>query len=170
MVLALLLGCGGGEDGGGEVAQETQALPGSGSETQILPGDPRLSDLDFLLAQSDYVVLCLPQTPESRGLINREAFKKMKPGAFLINVSRGGLVDYADLKEALRTGQIAGAGLDVFWQEPPDPEDDIFRYNIMATPHIGGATDISMQGIAQGVAQNIRRVAQGRTPLNLANG
>ena len=126
--------------------------------------------LDILLKQSDYVVLCLPLNSDSQGLIDEDAFKKMKKGSFLINVSRGGLVDYRALKIALKEKIIAGAGLDVFWEEPPDPTDDIFKYNIMATPHIGGATDISMQGIAASVAENIDRIARGKVPINQAFG
>lgn len=125
-------------------------------------------NLDILLKQSDYVVLCLPLNTSSQNLINTDTFKKMKPGSFLINVSRGGLVDYRALKSALKEKIIAGAGLDVFWEEPPDPADDIFDYNIMATPHIGGATDISMQGIAVSVADNINRIANGQTPIHQA--
>ncbi|SDU27601.1 2-hydroxyacid dehydrogenase [Desulfobacula phenolica] len=123
-------------------------------------------DLDILLRQSDYVVLCLPLNDASQGLINHDTFKIMKPGVFLINVSRGGLVDYKALKSALKSKVIAGAGLDVFWEEPPDPEDDMFQYNVMATPHIGGATDVSMQGIAKLVAKNINFIANGKTPVN----
>lgn len=127
-------------------------------------GDP--DELSTLLGQSDYVVLCLPLNNASHGLMNENTLKLMKPGSFLINVSRGGLVDYNALKSALKENKIAGAGLDVFWEEPPDPTDEIFQYNIMATPHIGGATDISRQGIADSVAQNINRIAQDKTPLN----
>lgn len=124
-------------------------------------------DLDILLKQSDYVVLCLPLNPSSQGLINRDTLSMMKENAFLINVARGGLVDYTALKSALKEKKIAGAGLDVFWEEPPDHADEIFQYNVMATPHIGGATDLSMQGIAESVAENIHRVATGKRPLNL---
>ncbi|RLB98962.1 MAG: lactate dehydrogenase [Deltaproteobacteria bacterium] len=123
-------------------------------------------DLDNLLRQSDYVVLCLPLNYSSQGLINKDTLKIMKPNSFLINVSRGGLVDHGALKAALKEKSIAGAGLDVFWEEPPDPTDDIFQYNVMATPHIGGATDVSMQGIARSVAENINRIANGKIPIN----
>lgn len=123
-------------------------------------------DLETLLGQSDYVVLCLPLNSSSQGLINHNTLKLMKPSAFLINVSRGGLVDYESLKSALKAKSIAGAGLDVFWEEPPDPTDDIFQYNLMATPHVGGATDISVQGIAAAVAKNINRVANGEIPIH----
>jgi phosphoglycerate dehydrogenase-like enzyme len=123
-------------------------------------------DLKILLKQSDYVVLCLPLNDSSYGMINENTLKFMKQHSFLINVSRGGLVEYKALKSALKEKIIAGAGLDVFWDEPPDPADDIFQYNIMATPHIGGATDVSMQGIALSVAENINRLANGKIPIN----
>ncbi len=84
----------------------------------------------------------------------------------LINLSRGGLVVRKDLEEALASGQIAGAGLDVFWEEPPDPEDPVFSHNVMATPHIAGSTDNAMQGIVAQVAANIRRVAENKEPLH----
>ncbi len=115
-------------------------------------------DLGDLLARSDFVVLCLPLTPETWHLVNRDTLARMKPDAFLINLSRGGLVDRDALEEALASGAIAGAGLDVFWDEPPDPEDPIFRHNVLATPHIGGSTDVSMKGIVRIVAENIRRI------------
>ncbi len=128
----------------------------------------RPDDLETLLKRSDYIVLCLPLNDASHGIINERTLRLMKSNAFLINVSRGGLVDYTALKSALKEKWIAGAGLDVFWEEPPDPNDDIFQYNIMATPHVGGATDVSMQGIAESVARNINRIAKGKIPVNLA--
>ena len=122
-------------------------------------------DLNELLERSDYVVLCLPLTPETTHLIDREAFSHMKQGAFLINLSRGGLADRDALENALASGRIAGAGLDVFWEEPPDPEDPVFSYHVLATPHIAGSTDVSMEGITSVVAENIRRVEMGEKPL-----
>jgi phosphoglycerate dehydrogenase-like enzyme len=124
-------------------------------------------DLIELLARADQVVLALPVTADSQNIIDAKAFATMKKDAFLINLSRGGLVDHDALKKALASGQIAGAGLDVFWEEPPDPDDPIFNYNIMATPHIGGSTDVSMHGIVKGVAENIRRIAAGKLPHHL---
>ncbi len=125
----------------------------------------RPPDLPELLARSDFVVLALPVTADSQNLIDDTALAAMKPGAFLINLSRGGLVVKQALETALKTGQIAGAGLDVFWDEPPDPADPIFACNVMATPHIGGVTDLSMRGIVKVVAENIRRVARNERPL-----
>jgi phosphoglycerate dehydrogenase-like enzyme len=125
----------------------------------------RPHELKTLLERSDYVVLCLPLTVESNDLMNRETFACMKSDAFLINLSRGGLVSYDALREALASGQIAGAGLDVFWEEPPDPNDPIFHCNVLATPHIAGSTDFSMRGIVKVVAENIRRVEKNLKPL-----
>ena len=122
--------------------------------------------LHEMLSKSDHVVLCLPVTPESANLMDHDAFSAMKPGAFLINVSRGGLVDRNALAHALSTNLIAGAGLDVFWEEPPDPDDPIFKENVLVTPHIAGSTDVSMRGIVAGVVENIRRIEQGKEPLN----
>lgn len=123
------------------------------------------SEMDVLLNKSDYVVLCLPLTSESRHMINRKSFQTMKRDAFLINLSRGGLVDRDALEYALATEQIAGAGLDVFWEEPVDPNDPIFKYNVLATPHIAGSTDISVNGILKAVVENIRRLEKGQEPL-----
>jgi phosphoglycerate dehydrogenase-like enzyme len=122
-------------------------------------------DLERLLGLSDFVALCLPLSTESRNLMNEKTFASMRKGSFLINLSRGGIVDRAALEKALATGQIAGAGLDVYWEEPVDPKDPIFRYNVFTTPHIGGSTDVSITGIVQVVADNIRRVEKNEEPL-----
>lgn len=130
-------------------------------------GEP--GELDQLLTQSDYVVLCLPLTDESRSIIDEKALGAMKKESYVINLSRGGVIDRDALENALVTSTIAGAGLDVFWDEPPDPDDPIFSYNVMATPHIAGSTDISVRGIVEGVAENIRRVANNQKPLYVKN-
>ncbi|MFC1856605.1 2-hydroxyacid dehydrogenase [Thermodesulfobacteriota bacterium] len=122
-------------------------------------------DLDKLLSRSDFAVLCLPVTAATQSIMNRNSFSSMKKGAFLINLSRGGLIEYNALLEALSSGLIAGAGLDVFWEEPPDPDDPIFNYNVLATPHIAGSTDGSMQNIVRVVAENIRRAEKNEEPL-----
>jgi len=122
------------------------------------------NDLRILLGKADYVVLSLPLTAESKYLMNDESFSWMKDDAYLINLSRGGLVNHDALRHALSARQIAGAGLDVFWEEPPSPDDPIFSYNVIATPHIAGSTDVSMHGIVKVVAENIRRVDRGLAP------
>jgi len=123
-------------------------------------------DLTHLLGRSDFVVLCLPVTAESSNLLNEKTLAAMKKEGFLINLSRGGLVDRSALEMALATGQIAGAGLDVYWEEPVDPGDPLFRHNVFTTPHVAGSTDISMQGITNVVAENIRRVETGLALLH----
>lgn len=122
-------------------------------------------DLVRLLGLSDFVVLCLPLSAGSRNLMNEKTFASMKRGSFLINLSRGGIVDRAALESALAAGQIAGAGLDVYWEEPVDPDDPIFRHNVFTTPHVGGSTDVSITGIVHVVADNIRRVEKNQEPL-----
>ncbi len=123
------------------------------------------AEMDILLRQSDYVVLCLPLTPENQNLIGQQAFGAMKRNAFLINLSRGGLVNRDALEEALASEKIAGAGLDVFWEEPVNPDNPVFQYNVLATPHIAGSTDVSISGIVKVVAENIRRLNRGQEPL-----
>ena len=123
------------------------------------------AEMDILLGQSDYVVLCLPLTPENQNIIGQQAFGAMKRNAFLINLSRGGLVNRDALEEALASEKIAGAGLDVFWEEPVNPDDPVFKYNVLATPHIAGSTDVSISGIVKVVAENIRRLDRGQEPL-----
>jgi phosphoglycerate dehydrogenase-like enzyme len=139
--------------------------PGAAMEELGLEWVGGADELKVLLRKSDFVVLCLPVTAESNNLMNPQAFACMRSGAFLINLSRGGLVDPDALLKALASGQIAGAGLDVFWEEPPDPDHSIFHYNVLATPHIAGSTDVSMRGIVKVVAENIRRVEKNMRPL-----
>ncbi len=126
-----------------------------------------MEDLPELLSRSDHVILALPLTSETKNLMNRETFSRMKEGSFLINLARGGVVDRDALEESLASGRLAGAGLDVFWEEPPDPNDPIFTYNVLATPHIGGGTDVSLQGMVKTVAENLRRLEKGLEPLHL---
>ncbi|PTY37219.1 lactate dehydrogenase [Saccharospirillum sp. MSK14-1] len=118
-------------------------------------------DLPRLLAESDIVILALPDDSASHGLMNAERLAQMPTGSYLINVGRGGLVERDALFTALQSGQLAGAGLDVFWQEPPDPDDPIFQLNLVASPHLGGLTDRSVTGILNASVANIRRLMQG---------
>lgn len=125
--------------------------------------------LHSLLPEADFVVLAPPLNDDTRGLMGSAEFALMKPSSFVVNVARGGVIDYDSLLGALKEERIMGAGLDVFWEEPCDPKDPLFDYNVTATPHIGGATDLSFQGIAKGVAENIRRISGGEMPLNCVN-
>lgn len=117
-------------------------------------------------ATTDILVLCLPLTPETRGVIDADALAALPRGAYLVNVARGPLVDYGALRAALERGHLGGAALDVFWQEPMPPEDPLLALpNVVATPHVAGVTERSYQGIADAVAANIERLRRGEPPL-----
>jgi len=115
--------------------------------------------LEALLAESDVVSLHIPETPETRGLINKAAIARMKPGAVLVNTARGGLVDQAALVAALKSGHLAAAGLDVFAAEPLDPADPLLALpNVVLAPHVAWlstGTFARSFGIA---AENCRRL------------
>ena len=126
-------------------------------------------DISQVLAQADFVVLALPVTPATRAMLDAAAFARMKNTAFVINVARGPVIDHGALVSALAQGQIAGAGLDVFWDEPADPNDPLFQYNVIATPRTAGVTELSYHDIAHGLAANVNRIRTGQPPLNCAN-
>jgi len=112
-----------------------------------------------LLAESDVVSLHIPETPETRGLIDAGAIARMKRGAVLVNTARGGLVDQAALVAALRSGHLAAAGLDVFAQEPADPADPIFALpNVVVTPHVAWLTTGTFDRSFAIAAENLRRL------------
>jgi phosphoglycerate dehydrogenase-like enzyme len=116
--------------------------------------------LDGLLAESDVVSLHIPETPETRGLIDAGAIARMKRGAVLVNTARGGLVDQAALVAALRAGHLAAAGLDVFAREPADPADPLFSLpNVVVTPHVAWLTTGTFERSFAIAAENIRRLA-----------
>ncbi len=125
-------------------------------------------DLDTLLAECDIVSLHTPLNDGTRGLINGERLAKMRPNAVLINTSRGPVVDSAALAEALNSGKIAGAGIDVFEGEPPIPADHplLTAKNVIATPHIGFATKEALVKRAVIVFDNIVKWMAG-TPQNV---
>ena len=123
--------------------------------------------LPELLQQSDFVSLHVPLNRETAGLIGAAEIAMMKPGAFLINVARGGVVDRAALLAALREQRLAGAGLDVFWHEPADPDDALLALpNVIATPHVANMTLETIETIARVSADNIRRVQAGLPAMN----
>lgn len=115
-----------------------------------------LVSLDQLYQRADFVTVHTPLTDDTRGLIGAAAFKKMKKGVRIVNCARGGIVDEAALAEALESGQVAGAALDVFAQEPPPPEHPLLRNpNVIATPHLGAATDEAQLQVAVDIAQQV---------------
>lgn len=119
---------------------------------------------DELLAQSDFLSLHMPATKESRHIINRQSLAKMKPTSFLINESRGALVNEPDLVEALRSKQIAGAGIDVFEQEPPGDHPLFHLDNVVITPHAAGVDLKSRDDMAYSAAQAIISLSKGEWP------
>jgi len=124
-----------------------------------------LVSIERLLAESDYLTLHMPLTPESRQLINKQTLAKMKPTAFLINTARGGLVCEPDLVEALKQGRIAGAGLDVFEDEPPPREHPLFAFeNVVFTPHAAGVDLQSRDDMAVSAARAIVALSKGQWP------
>lgn len=121
-----------------------------------------LDGLGALLATADYLFLTLPLTPESRSLIGADALGRMKPGAFLINAGRGGLVDSDALLAALDAGQLAGAALDVFEQEPLDPASPLIRHPaVLVSPHIAGVTDRFYTHASRLIARAVTLARQG---------
>lgn len=127
-------------------------------------------ELDDLMRRSDYIILQCALTPESRGLISRERLAMMKPTAFLINTARGPVVDEPALIDALRTGAIAGAALDVFETEPlPNDSPLLTMDNVILTPHSAGWTDYFAQATADSVSGAIRAVHGGELPVNTVN-
>lgn len=126
-------------------------------------------ELHTALHACDYVILCARYEQHNHHMIDQAALAAMKPGAFLINVARGGLVDPDALLGALESGHLAGAGLDVFWEEPVDPQHPIFRQNVIATPHLAGVTDAFFAGGSRIYVENIQRYARGEPPLHTVN-
>jgi len=126
------------------------------------------SQIDAVLPQADYVLLCTPVTPATNGLINQSRLARMKPDAYLINVGRGPLVDEAALIDALKAHKIAGAALDVFTEEPL-PKDSPFWTlgNVLITPHTAAVTDRLWERHYQLICENLRRFIAGKPLLNL---
>ncbi|TFD28978.1 phosphoglycerate dehydrogenase [Cryobacterium cryoconiti] len=129
--------------------------------------------LDELLAQSDFITIHMPKTPETNGMIGAAQFKLMKPTAFVVNVARGGLINEDDLYDALTAGTIAGAGLDVFVNEPPTGSKLLGLDNIITTPHLGASTDEAQEKAGVSVAKSVRLALSGELvpdAVNVAGG
>lgn len=127
-----------------------------------------MAALDAMLAEADYVSIHLPLEPQTIKFMSADRMARMKPGGCLINIARGPIVDQAALYDSLRSGHLGGAGLDVFAQEPIDPNDPLLGLpNIVVTPHVAGATEEMQLRLAELSAANIRLVAAGKPPLHL---
>jgi D-2-hydroxyacid dehydrogenase (NADP+) len=129
-----------------------------------------VAELPRLLGESDFVVLSVPLTSETHHLIGEAELRAMKPSAVLINISRGGVVDETALVRALKEGWIAGAGLDVFEQEPLPPESELWDLeNAIVSPHISGGTEIYNDRATGIFCENLRRYLAGEPLMNLAD-
>jgi len=116
-----------------------------------------VAPLDEVFARADFLTVHTPLTAETRGIIGPEAFKKMRQGVRVINCARGGLVDEAALYEAIKSGIVAGAALDVFEQEPPPTDHPLLSLDqVIATPHLGASTTEAQEGVAFTVAEQVR--------------
>jgi glyoxylate reductase len=128
--------------------------------------DARRVSLDELLAESDFVSLHVPLTPETENLLSRERIARMRPGAIVVNTARGAVVDDAALAEALASGRLGAAALDVFRDEPRVPEAYLRLDNVVLTPHLGSGTRETRAAMARMVLEDVLRVARGQAPLH----
>jgi glyoxylate reductase len=143
-------------------------------ETESELGVTWIAELDELLSGSDFVVLMATYNESTHKLIGRREFDLMKQSAFFVNTARGRIVDEAALVEALRERKIAGAGLDVYWNEPPvsepAPSPELFEFdNVILTPHIGSATVEARTKMALAVVDNLRSMVAGEPAPNAVN-
>lgn len=129
----------------------------------------QLVTLDELLAESDFITVHMPKTPETLGLIGEEALRKVKPTVRIINVARGGLVDEAALASAIKEGRVAGAGIDVFAKEPTT-ESPLFELDsVVVTPHLGASTDEAQEKAGIAVARSVRQALAGELVPDAVN-
>jgi D-3-phosphoglycerate dehydrogenase len=155
---------------GTRIARRCQAM-----EMQVLVYDPYkvaaeisaagcepVAELNGALSRADFVTIHCPKTPETVGLFDAARLKLMKPGAYLVNTARGGIVDERALYHALASGQVAGAGLDVFEQEPPPVANPLFGLpNVITAPHVAGVTREAVDRMSVQTARNILSALDG---------
>jgi phosphoglycerate dehydrogenase-like enzyme len=136
--------------------------PLDGVDAVYAPGETRR-----VLAEADVVVVVLPLTPETRGLIDADAFEAMKPRALLVDVARGGIVDEEALLQALASGKLGGAALDVFEEEPLPASSPLWDApNLILTPHVAGLSREYMTRLGEIFLENVRRLESGGDLLN----
>ena len=147
-----------------EVAINSRTRP------EHLPENTRFMALDALVGWCDVLVLCCPLTPETRGLLDARRIGLMRPGALVVNVARGPVIDDAALIDALRDGRLGGAALDVFATQPLPPDHPYLGLDtVIVTPHMAGITQESMMHMGVGAAGEVLRVLAGDLPINLRN-
>jgi phosphoglycerate dehydrogenase-like enzyme len=147
-------------------AVDIRDIPESDRQEYGLEFVGKPQDLDEMIPKCDFLSLHLQLDKTTRHIIDARRLALMKPSAFLINFARGALVDEQALRSALAENRIAGAGLDVFEVEPPDPNDPLLKFrNVVATPHNSSVTDGTSRRRAACVAENVDRIAKGLPPL-----
>ena len=125
-----------------------------------------LEGIDSQLATTDFLVCCLPLTPATRGLVNAEMLRKLQPGAVLVDISRGGVVNGDAVLEALNAGILKGAALDVFEQQPLPPDSPLWqREDVLVTPHVSGTTPHYLERALSVFVDNYLSIAGGRGPV-----
>lgn len=126
--------------------------------------------LTEILEQSEFLTLHMPLNDSTRHILNTDALNHVRPGVFLINAARGGLVDTAALAEAMRAGKVRGAALDVLEDEPPRPDNPLLAIdNIIFTPHSAALTEEALLRMGMDASEDVLRVLRGERPLNCAN-
>lgn len=129
-----------------------------------------LVSMDDLLKRSDYITIHVPKSKETTNLVNKELFSKMKDGVFLINCARGGIVNEKDLCDAIKSGKVAGAALDVFEKEPPDSDNPLLDLDeVICTPHLGASTEEAQENVALAIAEQMVDYLLNGTIMNAAN-
>ena len=145
------------------------ALRAQGLGLKVVASDPMITheaaanlgvelvDFDELLARADAITVHVPKTKDTTGMLDKAAFAKAKPGVLVINAARGGIVDEAALLEALDCGQVGGAGLDVFVEEPPPSDHPLLNHErVICTPHLGASTEQAQVNVSVAVAEQVR--------------
>lgn len=183
MIGAELLGSTLGVVGYGRIGRRVAEICALGLRMNVLVYDPYISldqptpervtltdDRDGLLRQSQFVTVHVPLTPNTRHYIGEREMRLMAPGSYLVNASRGPVVDEAALIRLLQEGHFAAVGLDVFDPEPPHPDNPLLQMrNVVVTPHIASSTDRGIHAMMHGVADQVIQVLNGERPPHLLN-
>ena len=154
--------------GGGRTGAALMRLAaGIGMTTSAIGSRRTAAEWRAFLGRADVISLHCPLDESTRDLLDDDAFAAMRPGALLVNCARGPVVNRGALERALDRGHLAGVAMDVFWEEPWDPDDPLFgRPEVMVTPHLAGSTEESFTRIADLCLENVRRVLCGEEPLH----
>jgi D-3-phosphoglycerate dehydrogenase len=166
----------------GKIGSEVARIAREGLRMRVLAHDPlvtaeraqqlgvELCDFETLLTETDFLTVHVPLTDATRGVIGAAELKRMRKGARLINVARGGIIDEQALADAIRDGHIAGAAIDVFTKEPPDPANPLLQLDkVVVTPHLGASTREAQVNVAFDVADQIVEYLAGGTPRYAVN-